>query len=57
MVECKRTKNSKVNNFQQTQKLPMVDCGLHALEITNLNVMANNLPRTSFNLIVNLCQI
>ena len=38
----------KVNGVQQTQTLPMVRCGLHALEVTNLNVVANNLLRTCF---------
>ena len=36
------------NRVQQTQTLPMVHCGLHALEVTNLNVVANNLLRTCF---------
>ena len=38
----------KVNRVQQTQTLPMVYCGLHALEVTNLNVVANNFLRTCF---------
>ena len=36
------------NRVQQTQTLPMVHCGLHAQEVTNLNVVANNLLRTCF---------
>ena len=36
------------NRVQQTQTLPMVHCALHALEVTNLNVVANNLLRTCF---------
>ena len=40
--------NRKVNDIQQTQTLPMVRCGLQALEVTNLNVVANNLLRTCF---------
>ena len=36
----------KVNGVQQTQTLPMVHSGLHALEITNFNVVANNLLKT-----------
>ena len=48
IVECKQTKNSKVNGFQQTQTLLMVHCGLHALGVTNLNVVANDLLRTCF---------
>ena len=27
----------------KTETLPMVQCGLHALEVTNLNIVANNL--------------
>ena len=36
-VECKQRKKSRIAH-----------CGLHALEITNLNVVASNLLRTCF---------
>ena len=38
----------KVFGVQQTQTLPMVHCGLYALEVTNLNLAANNLLRICF---------
>ena len=38
----------KVFGVQQRQTLPMVHCGLHALEVTNLNLVANNLLRIGF---------
>ena len=41
-------KKRKVFGIQQTQTLPMVHCGLHALEVTNLNLVANNLLRICF---------
>ena len=40
IVECKESKSFCV---RQTQALPMVHCGLYALEVTNLNVVANNM--------------
>ena len=44
-VECKQ---SYRNSVQQTQTLLMVHRGLHALEVTNLDVVANNLLRARF---------
>ena len=41
----KRIKN---NGVQKTQTLPLVHCGPHALEVTNLNAVASNLLRTCF---------
>ena len=38
----------KVFGVQQMQTLPMVHCGLHVLEVTNLNLVANNLLRICF---------
>ena len=39
-----------MDSVQQRQTLlMMVHCGLHALEVTNLNVVANKLLRTCFN--------
>ena len=34
--------NRKVNGVQQTQTLPMVHCGLHALEVTDLKCSKRN---------------
>ena len=48
MVKCKLT-NEKINSAQQTQKLPMVRCGPHDLEVTNLKVVSNELQITYFN--------
>ena len=42
-----------VFGVQQRQTLPMVHCGLHALKVTNLNLVANNLLRICLK--VNLC--
>ena len=38
----------KFFDVQQTQTLPMEHCGLHALEVTNLNLASNNLLRICF---------
>ena len=35
----------KVLTSAKTETLSMVHCGLHALDVTNLNVVANNLLR------------
>ena len=43
MVECKQTKKITCNCVQETQTLPMVHCGLRAIEVTILNVVTNNL--------------
>ena len=45
-VECKQTMGYK------THISWIVHCGLHTLEVTNLNVMASNLLRTCFK-----CQV
>ena len=44
-VDCKQTKNQL---GLETYISPIVHCGLHALEVTNLNVVASNLLRTCF---------
>ena len=36
------------NGVQKTHTLPMVYCGSHTLDVTNLNAMASNLLRTRF---------
>ena len=46
LLGCKQTK--KNNGVQKTQTLPMVHCGPHTLEVTNVNAMASNLLRTRF---------
>ena len=43
MVGCKQ-----MNGVQPTQIVLMVCCGLHALQVTNLNAGANELKRTHF---------
>ena len=40
-AECKQTKKS-----MGSRNAPIVHCGLHALEVINLNVMASNLPKS-----------
>ena len=44
--EYKQTK--KINGYE-THISSLVHCGLHALEVTTLNVVANNLLRRCFN--------
>ena len=44
-VECKQTKNQWGH---ETQISPIVRCGLHALEVANLNVVASNRLRICF---------
>ena len=41
-------KRKNNNGAQKTQTLPIVHCGSHALEVTNLNTVASNLLRTCF---------
>ena len=49
MIPQLQNVNKRKNQWgHETHISTIVHCGLHALEVTNLNVMASNVLRTSF---------